>query len=170
MFRVVKTVVLGNGGFVPCQKKQGILTKTGENDEFAFYIHTHTRKYKGSGPQNPESDENDENGGCHSGKTMVYRMQGFHSENPRAHKNKIGTPPPKKTQNTRPPLERGILLTWLFPAERTHFPGAYKIGAAISGPRIADKKLYGHGDFSDSQPRYVLVLRKTIKRQGQFLA
>ena len=24
------------------------------------------------------------------------------------------------------------------------FPGAHKIGAAISGPRIADKKIYGH--------------------------
>ena len=29
------------------------------------------------------------------------------------------------------------------------FPGAHKIGAAISGPRIADKTFYGHEDFSD---------------------
>ena len=37
-----------------------------------------------------------------------------------------------------------------FLAERTHFPGAHKIGAAISGPRIARKKFYGHEDFSDN--------------------
>ena len=29
------------------------------------------------------------------------------------------------------------------------FPGAHKIGAATSGPRIADGKYYGHEDFSD---------------------
>ena len=29
------------------------------------------------------------------------------------------------------------------------FPGAHKIGAAISGQRIADKKFYGHEDFAD---------------------
>ena len=29
----------------------------------------------------------------------------------------------------------------VFPAERTRFPGVHKIGAAISGPRIADKKI-----------------------------
>ena len=29
------------------------------------------------------------------------------------------------------------------------FPNAHKIGAAISGPRIADRNFYGHGDFSD---------------------
>ena len=31
-------------------------------------------------------------------------------------------------------------MDMVFPAERTHFlPGAHKIGAAIFGPRIADK-------------------------------
>ena len=29
------------------------------------------------------------------------------------------------------------------------FPGAHKIGAAISGPRIAGKQFYGHEDFSE---------------------
>ena len=41
-------------------------------------------------------------------------------------------------------------MGFFFPAERTHFPGALKIGAAISGPRIAGKKFYGHEDFSDN--------------------
>ena len=49
-FRVVKTVVLGNGGVVPCQKTEDF-----------------------------DEPKNDENGGCHSGKTMVYRKRGFHN-------------------------------------------------------------------------------------------
>ena len=39
-------------------------------------------------------------------------------------KNKIDTPPPppkKKPKIPPPPLKRGILWTWVFPAERTHF-------------------------------------------------
>ena len=52
--------------------------------------------------------------------------------------------PPPQTQNT-PPLKRGILWTWVFPAERTHFPGVHKICAAISGPRIA------HTNFTDTR-------------------
>ena len=58
--------------------------------------------------------------------------------NPRAHKNKIGTPPPKNPKYP-PPLKRGILWTWLFLQNGRIFPGVQKIGAAISGPRIADK-------------------------------
>ena len=58
-------------------------------------------------------------------------------KNPRAHKNKIGTPPPKPKI---PPLKQGILWTWRFSCRRnTEILGAHKIGAAISGPRIADK-------------------------------
>ena len=56
-------------------------------------------------------------------RTNLYKnekVQNF-QKNPRAHKNKIGTSPPPKTQNTPPPLKGGILWTWLFPAERTHF-------------------------------------------------
>ena len=48
--------------------------------------------------------------------------------------------PPPQTQNTPPPpLKRGILWTWLFLQNGRIFPGAHKIGAAISGPRIVDK-------------------------------
>ena len=41
-------------------------------------------------------------------------------KNPRAHKNKIGTPPPQSPKYPPPP-KRGILWTWVFPAERAHF-------------------------------------------------
>ena len=37
-----------------------------------------------------------------------------------------------------PPPKRGILWTWVFLQKERIFPGAHKIGAAISGPRIAD--------------------------------
>ena len=58
-------------------------------------------------------------------------------KHPRAHKNKIGTPPPQ-TQN--PPLKQGILWTWRFSCrKKMEILGVHKIGAAISGPRIADK-------------------------------
>ena len=50
------------------------MTKTAKIDEFALY--TQNKRF---GPQNAEDDENNENGGCHSGKTMVYRKQGFHN-------------------------------------------------------------------------------------------
>ena len=57
-------------------------------------------------------------------------------KNPCAHKNKIGTPPPKKPKI--PPPKRGILWTGFFLQKERIFPGVHKIGAAISGPRIAD--------------------------------
>ena len=69
--RVVKTVVLGNGSFVP-YRKQGISTKTAKMTSLHF-----THKNKGFAPQNPENDEIDENDRCHSSKTMVNRKQGF---------------------------------------------------------------------------------------------
>ena len=57
---------------------------------------------------------------------------------------------PQKTPNTPPPLKRGIFMDMVFPAERNaFFRGVHKIGAAISGPRIADTKFYGHEDFSE---------------------
>ena len=47
--------------------------------------------------------------------------------------------PPQKTQNTPPP-KGGILWTWRFSCRKsTEILGVQKIGAAISGPRIADK-------------------------------
>ena len=50
--------------------------------------------------------------------------------------------PPPKTQNTPPPKKAEFYGHGGFPAERTHFPGVHKIGAAISGPRIADKNYF----------------------------
>ena len=59
-------------------------------------------------------------------------------------------PLPEKTQNTPPPLKRGILWTWRFSCRKNAiFPGAHKFGSAISGPRIADTEFYGHEAFSD---------------------
>ena len=46
---------------------------------------------------------------------------GINQKNPRAHKNKIDTSPPQ-----------------VFLQKERIFPGVHKIGAAISGPRIAD--------------------------------
>ena len=43
-----------------------LLKKTGENDG----LHS-THKAKGFASQTPETDENDETGGCHSSKTTV---------------------------------------------------------------------------------------------------
>ena len=60
-------------------------------------------------------------------------------KNPRAHKNKIGTsPPPPPSQNTPPPKTRNFMDMGFSCRENTFFPGVHKIGAAISGPRIAD--------------------------------
>ena len=56
-------------------------------------------------------------------------------KNPRAHKNKIGTPPPPPKKKNQ---KRGILRTWFFLQKERIFPGVHKIGAPISGPRIAD--------------------------------
>ena len=67
-----------------------------------------------------------------------YKFPPLSQKNPRAHKIKSALPPPQ-TQNTPPPLKRGSLWTWRFSCTRKAiFPGAHKIGAAISGPRIAD--------------------------------
>ena len=57
-------------------------------------------------------------------------------KNPRAHHNKIGTPPP---QTENPPPKTRILWTWRFSCRKSaEILGVHKIGAAISGPRIAD--------------------------------
>ena len=53
---------LVNRVFVPCQKG-AVLTKTAKM--------TNLHSTKGLAPQTTENDENDENGGCHSGKGMV---------------------------------------------------------------------------------------------------
>ena len=60
-------------------------------------------------------------------------------KNPHGHKNRIGTSTP--FQNS-PPLKRGILWAWGFCSRKSQkMPGAHKIGAAISGPRIAGRKI-----------------------------
>ena len=73
----------------------------------------------------------------------------FIQKNPRDHKHKIGTPPPAQT----PPPKRGILRTWFFLQKERIFPGVHKIGAPISGPRIADT------NFTDT--RIFLIHGKT---------
>ena len=56
---------------------------------------------------------------------------------------KLALPPPaSKEPLTPPPLNGGILCAWGF-SSRKKMPGAHKIGAAISGPRIAG------GNFMD---------------------
>ena len=78
-------------------------------------------------------------------------------KNPRAHKIKSALPPQKKPKI----LKGGILRTWVFLQKERIFPGAHKIGAAISGPSIADKKIYGHED--QEWPR------QTKPKKGQFM-
>ena len=72
-------------------------------------------------------------------------------KNPRAHKNKIGTSPPtpKNLKYPPPPKTRNFMDMGFFLQKERIFPGVHKIGAAISGPRTADKKFYGHEDFSE---------------------
>ena len=49
-------------------------------------------------------------------------------------------PPPQKNPKYAPPLKPGILWTCGFSCRKNaEILGAHKIGAAISGPRIADK-------------------------------
>ena len=69
--RVVKTVFLENGVFVP-YRKQVVLTKMAK-----MTIYILPTKTRGCAPQSPETDENDENGGCPSDKTRVCQKQGF---------------------------------------------------------------------------------------------
>ena len=46
-------------------------------------------------------------------------------------------------------LKQGIIWAWRFTAEKNQkISGAHKIGAAISGLRIAGEKFYGHAFFA----------------------
>ena len=71
-------------------------------------------------------------------------------------KSALPPPPPaqKKTNSVTPspPKPRNFMGMGFYCRKNAIFPGAHKIGAAISGPRIADKTLYGPVDFSDSFP------------------
>ena len=86
---------------------------------------------------------------------LLGRCGGKSEKSCRAYKNKIGTPP----QNPKypPPLKRGILWTWFFLQNGRIFPGVHKIGATISGPRIADK------NFTDTR----IFLSKIGSNSGQ---
>ena len=70
----------------------------------------------------------------------------MYQKNPRAHKNKIGTPPPKKTQNT-PPKTRNFMDTG-FPAERTHlFQVSIKFAQPFPAPELRTRILRTRGFF-----------------------
>ena len=86
---------------------------------------------------------------CHIGRwgPRTSRVKGtIDRKNPHAHKNKIGTSTPPSWKKPRtPPLKGGILWAWGFSSRKNpKMPGAHKIGAAISGPRITD------GNFMDA--------------------
>ena len=60
----------------------------------------------------------------------------------RAHKNKIGASTPSLLKSPEPPLKGEILWAWgFFSRKNQKIPGAHKIGAAISGLRIAGGKI-----------------------------
>ena len=66
-------------------------------------------------------------------------------KNPHAHNNKIATSTPLLKRPRTPPLKGGILWAWgLSSRKNQKMPGAHKIGAAISGPRITG------GNFMDT--------------------
>ena len=68
-------------------------------------------------------------------------------KNPRAHKNKIGTPPPPNPK-IPPPLKRGILWTWVFPAERAHFfQVSIKLAQPFPAPELRTRILRTRGFF-----------------------
>ena len=61
-------------------------------------------------------------------------------------KIKLALPPLLKKPRTPPPLKGGILWAWGFSSRKNQkMPGAHKIGAAISGPRITG------GNFMDTR-------------------
>ena len=62
----------------------------------------------------------------------------FFQKNPRAHKNKIGTPTPPKPKIPPPPKTRNFMDMGFSCGKNAFFQGVHKIDAAISGPRIAD--------------------------------
>ena len=76
--------------------------------------------------------------------SLQHSSERFQNQkNPRAHKNKIGTPPPPK-----PPPKKEEFYGHRFSCRKNaFFPGVHKIGAAISGPRIADTNFTDTGIF-----------------------
>ena len=71
-----------------------------------------------------------------SSRTLPVIWWAKFQKNPRAHKNKIGTPPPP--QNPPPPKKGEFYGHGFSCRKNAFFPRVHKIGAPISGPRIAD--------------------------------
>ena len=69
---------------------------------------------------------------------LGLRDQIQNQKNPRAHKNKIGTPPLPIPKYHPPPLNEQFYGHGFFLQKERIFPGVRKIGAPISGPKIAD--------------------------------
>ena len=69
----------------------------------------------------------------------------FNRKNPHAHKNKISTSTPPLPKKTRPPppKTRNFMGMGFCQQKEPKMPGAHKIGAAISGHRIAGRKIMG---------------------------
>ena len=73
------------------------------------------------------------------------------SENPRAHKNKIGTSPPQPKIPS--PLKTRNFMDIGFPAERTqNFRAPIKLAQAFPAPELR-ARIYGHEDFSEQCDR-----------------
>ena len=69
-----------------------------------------------------------------------------YQKNPRAHKNKIGTPPPKK--NPTPPPKTRNFMDMVFPAERTHFlQASIKLAQPFPAPELRTQILRTRGFF-----------------------
>ena len=62
----------------------------------------------------------------------------FPQKHPRAHTNKIGTPPPPKHKIPPPPKTRNFMDMGFSCRKSAFFPGVHKIDAPISGPRIVE--------------------------------
>ena len=85
-------------------------------------------------------------------------------KNLRAHKIRIGTSinPFEKAQKTPPPLKEGILWAWGFSSRKNpKVPGAHRIGAAISSPRIAGRNIMDMSFFCVWLPLRFSDARKT---------
>ena len=103
---------------------------------------------------------------------LTTRKRSDSQKNPRAHKNKIGTPPPKKTQNT-PPLKGGILWTWGFACRKNaFFQAPVKLAHPFPAPATLScgQKFYGHEDFLifHFQAELPHLLLTTRKRSDSF--
>ena len=66
---------------------------------------------------------------------------------PRAHKNKIGTPPPPKTQNTPPPKTRNFMDMGLSCRKNAFFQASIKLTHPFPAPELRTKILRTRGFF-----------------------